>query len=99
VHPARCFVSSSTFLSLDRSSQTPTIPPAPTITPPSPQVLISSLNSFAAIVVLLALFWLVFSIVGLHVFGGLPLAEHGSGWPNCDSLINSGILNFHVRQI
>lgn len=59
------------------------------------KVLITSINSFAAIVVLLGLFWLVFSIVGLHVFGGLDLAP--PGWPNCDSLINSAILNFHVR--
>lgn len=59
------------------------------------KVLITSINSFAAIVVLLGLFWLVFSIVGLHVFGGLELAP--PGWPNCDSLINSAILNFHVR--
>lgn len=60
------------------------------------KVLITSINSFAAIVVLLGLFWLVFSIVGLHVFGGLDLAP--PGWPNCDSLINSAILNFHVRD-
>jgi len=58
------------------------------------QVLISSMNSFAAIVALLMLFWLVFSIVGLHVFGGLNLAP--PAWPNCDTLVNSGILNFHV---
>lgn len=61
---------------------------------PALQVLMSSLNSFAAIVALLVLFWLVFSIVGLHVFGGLALAP--PAWPNCDTLINCGILNFHV---
>jgi hypothetical protein len=55
------------------------------------------MNSFAAIVVLLGLFWLVFSIVGLHVFGALPLAP--PGWPNCDTLINSAVLNFHVRGL
>jgi hypothetical protein len=55
------------------------------------------MDSFAAIVVLLALFWLVFAIVGLHVFGGLALAP--PAWPNCDTLINSLILNFHVRPV
>lgn len=59
------------------------------------QVLISSMASFASIVVLLVLFWLVFSIVGLHVFGGLTLDVP---FPNCDTLINSLIVNFHVSQ-
>ena len=59
------------------------------------RVLITSLNSFAAIVVLLGLFWLVFSIVGLHVLGGIKLET--PGWPNCDTLINSAVMNFHVR--
>lgn len=59
------------------------------------QVLISSMASFASIVVLLVLFWLVFSIVGLHVFGGLPIDVP---FPNCDTLINSLILNFHVSD-
>jgi Ion transport protein len=58
------------------------------------QVLISSMGSFASIVVLLVLFWLVFAIMGLHVFGGLILDEP---WPNCDSIVNSLILNFNVR--
>lgn len=58
------------------------------------QVLISSMASFASIVVLLVLFWMVFSIVGLHVFGGLTL---DIPWPNHDSLINSMINSFHVR--
>lgn len=49
--------------------------------------------SFASIVILLVLFWLVFSIVGLHVFGGLKLDV---AWPNCDSLINSLITSFNV---
>lgn len=58
------------------------------------QVLITSMESFAAIVVLLMLFWLVFAIVGLHVFGGLQLGS--PAWPNCDTLIGSLLLNFHV---
>ena len=53
------------------------------------------MDSFAAIVVLLMLFWVVFSIVGLHVFGGIDLPP--PAWPNCDTLINCLILNFHVR--
>jgi hypothetical protein len=60
------------------------------------QVLMSSMASFASIVVLLVLFWMVFSIVGLHVFGGLEL---DIPWPNMDSLINSLIINFHVSAV
>lgn len=59
------------------------------------QVLISSMASFASIVVLLVLFWMVFSIVGLHMFGGLKL---DIPWPNMDSLINSMINSFHVSH-
>lgn len=51
--------------------------------------------SFASIVILLVLFWLVFSIVGLHVFGGLKIDVP---WPNCDTLINSLIINFNVSS-
>lgn len=53
------------------------------------------MGSFASIVVLLVLFWMVFSIMGLHVFGGLPL---DTPWPNCDDLVNSLILNFNVSH-
>lgn len=53
----------------------------------------SSMASFASIVVLLVLFWMVFSIMGLHVFGGLALDVP---WPNSDDLVNSLILNFNV---
>jgi hypothetical protein len=62
--------------------------------PAALQVLMSCMGSFASIVVLLVLFWLVFSIMGLHVFGGLTLDEP---WPNHDDMINSLILNFNVR--
>jgi hypothetical protein len=55
------------------------------------------MGSFAAIVVLLGLFWLVFSIVGLHVFGAIPLAPPAR--PNCDTLMNAAILNFHVSGV
>jgi hypothetical protein len=56
----------------------------------------SSFSSFAAIGCLLALFWLVFSIVGLHVFGGLDLDTDTEG-QNYDSLLNALVTNFHVR--
>ncbi|KAF8072369.1 NaCP60E [Scenedesmus sp. PABB004] len=59
-------------------------------------VLISSLGSFASIVVLLVLFWLVFAIMGLHVFGGLHLDEP---WPNADTLVDSLILNFNTLNL
>lgn len=55
-----------------------------------------SISTFAAIGALLALFWTVFSIMGLHVFGGLALEQP---WPNCDNLINCAILNFHVSGV
>lgn len=60
------------------------------------QVLVSSMASFASIVVILVLFWLVFSIVGLHVFGGLVTDEP---WPNFNTLINSLIISFHVSRL
>ncbi len=52
--------------------------------------------SFASIVILLVLFWLVFSIVGLHVFGGAVIDVP---WPNFNSLINSLIVSFHVSRL
>ncbi len=54
------------------------------------------MGSFGSIVALVGLFWLVFSIVGVHVFGGIDLADQP--WPNCDSLVNCLILNFHVSD-
>jgi hypothetical protein len=56
----------------------------------------SSFSSFAAIGGLLSLFWLVFSVVGLHVFGGLELDVDTEGC-NYDSLLNALVTNFHVR--
>lgn len=60
---------------------------------PPLQVLNDSVSTFAAILVLLALFWFVVSVLGLHILGGLPL---DTPWPNCNSLLNCLILNFHV---
>ncbi len=60
------------------------------------QVLIASAGSFAAIGALLMLFWFVFSIVGMHVFGGTPLDTE---WPNFDSLVNSLATTFNVLNL
>lgn len=51
------------------------------------------MGSFASIVVLLVLFWMVFSIMGLHVFGSLALDVP---WPNCSTLVNALIMTFNV---
>lgn len=60
------------------------------------EVLVASATSFAAIAALLLLFWVVFSIVGLHVFGGTPL---DSDWPNFDTLINSMVTIFNTLNL
>jgi hypothetical protein len=44
------------------------------------EVLLTAANSFMAIAMLLVLFWTVFSIVGMHVFGTLVLQKYP--WPN-----------------
>jgi hypothetical protein len=60
-------------------------------------VLGSSFSSFAAIGGLLALFWLVFSVVGLHVFGGVKL-DPPDPLNNYDSLFNALVVNFNVSR-
>jgi hypothetical protein len=60
------------------------------------EVLVASASSFAAIAALLLLFWVVFSIVGLHVFGGTPL---DSDWPNFDTLVNSMVTIFNALNL
>jgi hypothetical protein len=47
----------------------------------------SSFASFSAIAALIVVFWLVFAIIGLHVFGGLPMPDYP--YPNYDTLLNS----------
>eukprot|EP00775_Hariotina_reticulata_P006841 gene6841-7059_t len=59
-------------------------------------VLISSMGSFASIVVLLVLFWMVFSIMGLQMFGSLALDVP---WPNCSTLVNALIMTFNVLNL
>ncbi|KXZ54859.1 hypothetical protein GPECTOR_4g931 [Gonium pectorale] len=57
-------------------------------------LLLSTASSFAAIAVLIALFWVVFSIVGMHVFGGLELMR--GAYPNFDTFLNSLVTTFNV---
>ena len=44
---------------------------------------------------LLVIFWLVFTIMGMHIFGGLELQ---SIWPNYDTFFNSLISTFNVSR-
>ncbi len=44
--------------------------------------------------VLLCLFWLVFTIMGMHVFGGLELQIYS--YPNFDTFLNSLVSTFNV---
>lgn len=57
-------------------------------------VLISSMTSFAAIVVLIVLFWVVFAVVGQHVFGGLILTYYP--FPNYNTFFNALVATFNV---
>ena len=58
-------------------------------------MLLTAFNSFAAIAVLIGLFWIVFAIVGMHVFGGLALDR--DAYPNFDTFLNSLVATFNVR--
>lgn len=58
-------------------------------------MLLTAFASFAAIAVLIGLFWVVFAIVGMHVFGGIPLDR--DGYPNFDTFLNSLVTTFNVR--
>lgn len=49
------------------------------------EVLLSASTSFAAIATLLMLFWLVFSIIGMHVFGAKDLDIYE--WPNFSTFL------------
>ncbi|GIM03598.1 hypothetical protein Vretimale_8329, partial [Volvox reticuliferus] len=59
--------------------------------------LLASFSSFAAVAVLIALFWGVFAIVGLHVFGGLDLAR--DPYPNFDTFMNSLVTTFNILTL
>ncbi|KXZ54857.1 hypothetical protein GPECTOR_4g929 [Gonium pectorale] len=60
-------------------------------------MLLTASSSFAAIAVLIALFWVVFSIVGMHVFGGLELMR--GAYPNFDTFLNSLVTTFNVLTL
>lgn len=70
--------------------------PLTSLRPSAPsQVLLTAFTSFAAIAVLLCLFWVVFSVVGMHVFGPLKL-DHWSPWPNFNTFLFSLVSMFNV---
>lgn len=60
------------------------------------EVLMQSMGSFLSIAMLIILFWIVFAIVGLHVFGGLKLDE---AWPNYDTFILALVSVFNVLNL
>eukprot|EP00798_Chlamydomonas_sp_ICE-L_P015919 gene15919-22053_t len=51
------------------------------------EVMLTCFASFFSIMVLLILFWIVYAIIGLHVFGGTDLPD--TVWPNFDTFLNS----------
>lgn len=59
-------------------------------------MLLKAANSFAAIALLIVLFWVIFAIMGLHVFGGTSLAVP-QPYPNFDTFLNSLVSTFNVR--
>lgn len=61
-------------------------------------VLMAAMSSFAAIGLLTLLFWVLFSIIGLHVFGTLKLDDdpYHDGFPNYHSFINSMVATFDI---
>jgi len=59
-------------------------------------VLVAATGSFAAIGALIILFWLVFSIIGLHVFGG---AQTDDPFPNYDTFVDSLVSTFNILNL
>lgn len=57
-------------------------------------VLLASAPSFSAISILVLLFWVVFGIVGMNVFGGIGMDQ---AYPNFDTFISSILISFQVR--
>ena len=60
------------------------------------EVLFNSMSSFLSIGVLTLLFNVVFSIMGLHVYGEY---HPDIGYPNFNTFVNSCVLIFQVRSI
>lgn len=59
-------------------------------------VLMEALASFAAVGLMIMLFWVLFSIIGLHVYGGLHLNGY---FPNYDTFINAMMATFNILNM
>ena len=63
--------------------------------------LIRSFPSYAAILILTVLFWVVFAIMGMSVFGGLPLDLSYlifPSYPNFNTFLSSMLITFQVGR-
>ncbi|GAX77245.1 hypothetical protein CEUSTIGMA_g4691.t1 [Chlamydomonas eustigma] len=60
------------------------------------EVLIASFGNFASIMVVLIIFWLLFTIMGMHIFGGIYLSII---WPNFDTFFNSLVSTFNILNL
>ncbi|KAG2448926.1 hypothetical protein HYH02_006274 [Chlamydomonas schloesseri] len=61
------------------------------------EVLLSAASSFMAIATLLILFWMVFAIVGMHVFGDKDLDTFP--WPNFSTFLFSLVATWNVLNL
>ncbi|KAG2432797.1 hypothetical protein HXX76_008531 [Chlamydomonas incerta] len=61
------------------------------------EVLLSAASSFMAIATLLILFWMVFAIVGMHVFGDKDLDTYP--WPNFSTFLFSLVATWNVLNL
>eukprot|EP00198_Chlamydomonas_reinhardtii_P001158 XP_001690493.1 voltage-gated Ca2+ channel, alpha subunit [Chlamydomonas reinhardtii] len=61
------------------------------------EVLLSAASSFMAIATLLILFWMVFAIVGMHVFGDKDLDTFP--WPNFSTFLYSLVATWNVLNL
>lgn len=64
--------------------------------------LITSFPSYAAILILTVLFWVVFAIMGMSVFGGQPLDLSYlifPSYPNFDTFLSSMLISFQVGAV
>lgn len=57
-------------------------------------VMVKAMEAAFAIFMLVILFWVVYSIVGLHTLGGL-----GIPFPNCDTFVNAMVMNFNTLNL
>lgn len=61
--------------------------------------LFNSLKSVASLLLLLVLFVTIFSLLGMHLFGGKKFLVSDEERPNFDNFINSMITVFQVRRL